>query len=710
MLRSLARVDTNKLIEDACRIDWTPLLNADTIDLKVEAFNTALIKLYNKHAPVRRVRVKRPPAPWLTGSIRLLMARRDRLRRKHKKNPTEENWSAFKLARNRCNQAIRNAKRRHIFDGISNCSPNKLWRFLRTLGIGKCRPEAQAAVNLDSLNSHFSSPPSCIDAFLKTQTVQEIESQPRDLSNSFTFEPVSDGMVRKIILSISSKAVGHDGIGRDLIIPILDQILPIITHILNFSLSSGQFPTAWKQAFIIPIPKNSNPSDFSHYRPISILPFLSKVLERVVQYQMLRFLRSHQLLNPFQSGFRPAHSTCTALIKIMDDIRKGMDDTQLTLLALLDFSNAFNCVDHEILMSILSSLNMSSDVILWFTSYLNDRNQRVRMDDLWSNWHGVSAGVPQGGVLSPLLFSLFINTITRAIEHSKYHIYADDLQLYITSKRSDLRESISKLSLDLNNIKSWTERYGLLVNPVKTQIMLVGSSRNLSLVDMQNLPPVTLNGLPLPYCKTVRNLGLHIAHDLSWSPHVTKVSQKVFASFHSLKRLQNFLPLPTKITLVCSLLMPIIDYADVCYTDVTECLLNKLERLLNLCIRFVFGIRKYDHVTRYRTQLKWLNIRNRRNVHTLTLLYNILHNAWSPEYLRERFEFKKFVGGVPRKNYNKSLTTPQSHTELYAQSYTCTATKLWNSLPVEIREAPSIDVFKSRVSEHFLQMQCGVND
>ena len=706
LLRSFARMDTEKLIDDARRLDWAELEGAGTVDSKLGIFNSTLLKLYDKHAPVRKVRVKRPPAPWLSDRIRMLMARRDRLRRKHRKNPTEENWCAFKLARNRCNQVIRNAKRRHIFEGINNCSPNKLWRFLRSLGVGKCHSEARVAVEIDSLNKHFSSPPFSFDVSVKRQTIQEIVTQQPGLHPNFVFEPVFDALVRKIIVSISSRAVGCDGIGRDLLIPILDYILPIITHILNFSLSSGEFPTAWKQAFIVPIPKIQNPSEFSHYRPISILPFLSKVLEKVVQFQLLRFLRSHQLLNQFQSGFRPAHSTCTALIKIMDDIRKGMDSGQLTLLALLDFSNAFNCVDHEILISILKSLNVSNEVLLWFRSYLDGRNQRIKMDDRLSNWHTVSAGVPQGGVLSPLLFSVFINTIARTIEHSQYHLYADDLQLYSTSKVSDLLETIRKMSLDLDSIRLWTERYGLLVNPAKTQIMLVGSSRNLSLIDQHTLPPVTFNSLPLPYCSTVKNLGLHIAHDLSWAPHVAKVGQKVFASFHSLKCLQNFLPVSTKITLVNSLLVPIIDYADVCCTDITEALLDKLERLLNLCIRYIYGIRKYDHVSQYRAELKWLNIRNRRNVHVACMIYKILNCTLSPEYLRERFSFQQFVGRIPRTFYNKFLTTPERRTDYYAYSFTCVAAQLWNSLPVGIREAPSIDVFKSRVSEHFLHKQC----
>lgn len=169
---------------------------------------------------------------------------------------------------------------------------------------------------------------------------------------------------------------------------------------------------------------------FKDYRPISILPFLSKVLERVVNRQLMSFLQYNHLLNPFQSCFRPAHNTCSALIKITDDFRSAMDDRQPTLLTLLDFSSAFNCVDYEILLAILRSLNVSESLAEWFHSYLHGRQQRVRADDLFSDCYDVTAGVPQGGIHSPLLFSVFINSLVSVITFSAYHLYADDLQLY----------------------------------------------------------------------------------------------------------------------------------------------------------------------------------------------------------------------------------------------------------------------------------------
>lgn len=206
----------------------------------------------------------------------------------------------------------------------------------------------------------------------------------------------------------------------------------------------------------------------------------------------------------------------------------------------------------------------------------------------------------------------------------------------------------------------------------------------------------------IPYSKTVKNLGIIFDHTLSWIPQVNEVSRKIFAASHSLRRLQNFLPYSTKVTLAQSLLLPILDYADVCYLDLTEALLDKLERLQNLCIRFIFGLRKYDHVSHYRSQLKWLPIRFRRNCHILTLLYSVLNNTKAPEYLRSRFTPLSSHGLSLRSSNINVLAIPRHTSDFYSSSFTVQAVRLWNSLPHSIRSSESIWTFKTKVKLFYL--------
>ena len=192
---------------------------------------------------------------------------------------------------------------------------------------------------------------------------------------------------------------------------------------------------------------------------------------------------------------------------------------------------------------------------------------------------------------------------------------------------------------------------------------------------------------------------------MSWDSQVSEVSRKIFASLGSLRRLRNFLSIPTKISLANTLILPILDYADICYLDLREEQLNKLERIQNVCIRFIFGLRKFDHISVFRKKLKWLPIRLRRNTHILHLLYCILFNPISPPYLKERFEFLgETHSRTLRSERNLTLKIPAHTSSFYSSSFTVTACRLWNSLPLDVRNAKSFFTFKRRLKLHFMSL------
>ncbi|KAJ8710639.1 hypothetical protein PYW08_009154 [Mythimna loreyi] len=399
-----------------------------------------------------------------------------------------------------------------------------------------------------------------------------------------------------------------------------------------------------------------------------------QVLEHIFHQQLSLFLTSNDLLSPFQSGFRPGHSTVTALLKVTDDIRWAMDHKSLTLLVLLDFSSAFNSVDFDILLGILKSLNFSSSTISWFHSYLNGRSQQVRLDESSSDWCYLTAGVPQEGVRSPLLFSIFINSVTRVIS-SHFHLYADDLQLYYHFRGKDAEAAASAINSDLKLIGEWSRSFGLQINPKKSQALVIGDRYMRNKLDLASLTPLWFNGVQIEYTNKAKNLGV-IMDSKSWTAQVAEVSRKVHCTFHSLKCLQSFLPLKTKISLAQTLIQPIIDYADVCYLDVTEELLNKLERLQNICIRFIFNLKKYDHVSfGFRKVLKWLPIRLRKNTRILCLLFNILLNPKTP-YLRERFSYSRPSDAPCRSHLKNLLKSPPHSTDLLFHCSRCTVMEL----------------------------------
>ncbi|CAK1577919.1 unnamed protein product [Parnassius mnemosyne] len=286
-------------------------------------------------------------------------------------------------------------------------------------------------------------------------------------------------------------------------------------------------------------------------------------------------------------------------------------------------------------------------------------------------------------------------------------MYADDLQIYTQSSLEDLSKSVDTINADLTCISNWSgmsKRYGLTINPKKTQAIIIGSSRLIRKIDWSSLPPILLDCTQIPYSNKVKNLGLYLDSCMSWTSQINEVSRKMFAALSSLRRLRNFLPTVTKVTLAQSLLLPILDYADICYLDITEEQLNKLERIQNLCIRFIFGLRKYDHISEFRKQLKWLPIRLRRNTHILSTLYSVLFNPSTPHYLKDRFQYLSLTHNrFLRSSVNLSLSTPSHSSSFFKKSFTVTAVRLWNSLPLHIRRAQSLHSFKCLVKSYYLE-------
>ncbi|KAI5746491.1 hypothetical protein M8J77_004142 [Diaphorina citri] len=275
---------------------------------------------------------------------------------------------------------------------------------------------------------------------------------------------------------------------------------------------------------------------------------------------------------------------------------------------------AFDSVDHDILIARLSSMNLSQNTLTWFRSYLDQRRQCVKGNGCTSSWLNCSSGVPQGSVLGPLLFSLFINSITSSIT-CKCHLYADDLQLYVHFPVAGYLDAVNQMNVNLESLRIWVKNHGILPNPRKFQAIVIGSSPILSQIDLSS-GILHFDNVPIPYSDQVKNLGVIMDKHLSWNSHINNISKKCNYSFHSLRILRRILPFGVRKMLCTALIMPIIEYADTVYLNITQELKVKVQRLQNSCVRYVFGLRKYDHVTMCRLSLGWMTVEQRRDIRT----------------------------------------------------------------------------------------------
>ena len=248
----------------------------------------------------------------------------------------------------------------------------------------------------------------------------------------------------------------------------IDFIAPYITHIINASFKHNKFPDRWKHAIIKPIPKNDNPASPSDFRPISLLPAISKIIEKIACRQICQFFAHNKRLDNLQSAYKKFHSTTTALLHITDDIYKATDKSLVTILILLDYSKAFDTANHKIILAKLQSFGFRDVALDWVESYLTGRKQKVKNDLGESDWINLKNGVPQGSILGPLLFLVLVSDLHESIINGKYHMYADDTQIYYHCKWSEVANVIPKINQDLNRVLNFSTNNCLKLNAEKS--------------------------------------------------------------------------------------------------------------------------------------------------------------------------------------------------------------------------------------------------
>ena len=281
-----------------------------------------------------------------------------------------------------------------------------------------------------------------------------ISNQPKREEDDFNFTPVNDELVYKIINSLQiSKACGLDGIGAKPLKMSIQSIVPFITKFINQSFSQGIYPDEWKCAKVLPVHKKGDTSDLNNYRPISILPTISKVVEKIAHQQLYKYLTERFILNKAQFGFRPGHSTTAALASMTDTWFEAIDNGQLVCAIFLDLRRAFDSVNIGILLTKLQNMGCSDKTLEWFNSYLNLRSQHVKYKQSISGGKTISIGVPQGSILGPLLFLILINDLPNVIKSGQITMYADDTTLFICG--TNLQDMKEKIQEDINAVNTW---------------------------------------------------------------------------------------------------------------------------------------------------------------------------------------------------------------------------------------------------------------
>ena len=494
-----------------------------------------------------------------------------------------------------------------------------------------------------------------------------------------------------------TNAFGSDGIPFSYLKDALPVLIFYIFVIINTSIVTGIFPKSWKHPFVIPYFKNGDTDNVGNYRPISLLPILSKVLEKIVANQLMSYLETNELLSQSQHGFRKNLSTETALLKVNEYIYNNIDNKNISLLLLLDLSKAFDSVSHRILLTKCSDMNIDQ---FWFENYLSDRIQSVKLDSMVSSPREVKYGVPQGSILGPILFLIYINDMSKILKEYILVQYADDTQIILSGKMQDLPDLVTRAEKSLRDAKNYFQINGLNVNERKTQCIFIGSRQLIA-----QIPPETkiyFGDTPIVPSSTVKNLGVHMDQYMLFDVHINHMSRKINGLLIALNRIKDRLDKQSREIVVQSLALSIINYCLRVWSMTTNEQIERVQKLQNFAARVVHGgARKYDHVTPIIKELKWLKIENKIVFDICIFTYKVCHNML-PDWL---FSF-------PVNHYINTRTTRQSSnlyvarrkTDIGTRAISVKGPKLFNAIPSAVQKQPTLIRFKDKLKKYLLDM------
>ncbi|XP_063914273.1 uncharacterized protein LOC135130782 [Zophobas morio] len=410
---------------DLSSIPWDNVFYFPTIDEKLEFLTTNILLLFDIHAPLRTIRITKPKTPWLTDVLELILRERDLAYSNYKKHKTPGNWNKYKNLRNFALASLRREKKAYLVNMCGQNNSRQFWKSLNALHITrtKCLEIPSHLNNPDTINNFFAS---VFQNVSPNPNMTDFYSSQKFKDNLvFIFQLSTIEEVALIIRSLKSNALGLEQISLEMIQLCSSVILPRITHLINCCIEADYFPTAWKTALIRPLPKVSSPESLSDLRPISLLPTLSKIFERVLMQQLRKYSEENEII--------PNHQ---------------FDQKLSSILVTLDYSKAFDKITHELLLAKLSYYGLCNSSVSLIKSYLCDRGQKVVIGSKFSDVVAISSGVPQESVLGPLLFTIFIADIANVIRNCGIFSYADDISLVFKFK-SEETNTIALLISDL---------------------------------------------------------------------------------------------------------------------------------------------------------------------------------------------------------------------------------------------------------------------
>ena len=711
--RKMKNFNEDAFLADVSGICWEQMLTeTDDINTLVNNWSNLFSLIIDKHAPITEMRVSEKYCPWIDKDLRDLMQTRDKLRKAASKRKSQFVMDSYRQVRNKVNSRNIQLKKQYFTDKISACQGNmkESWKAVNELLNKRSKSSNIRCLKVagnetvhkkgisDAMNNFFCS--------IGKELADKIDPVPNPLLTGeyevnankakFDFKTIEVKEIRAAFAKIkTAKSFGIDNISSYFLKLALPFIENSLAFLFNTSIETSQFPYSWKVARVTPIFKDGDKTEKSNYRPISVLPVISRLFEKLVFDQLYQHMKENGLFSSDQSGFLRLHSTLTCLLKNTDDWYSCLDLGRLVGLVFIDLKKAFDTVDHDILCEKLQIYGVQQRELSWFRSYLSNRKQFCRVNGVASDIGDVEVGVPQGSCLGPLLFLIYINDLPLAVQGSTVSMYADDTSL--CHQALNMTQLNGAINNDLRRLDTWLQGNKLSLNVAKTHAMLITTrqKRNVLKSTNQNLE-LNIRDNELDAVQKTKYLGVQIDFSLDWKEQIKAVSAKVSRAIGFLKHAKKFLPGVTLENLYTGIVEPHFRYCCSVWGCCGSSEIKQLQKLQNRAARIVTNS-SFDSPSRPLIErLGWKTIEQLISNESKTMVFKSL-NDLAPQYLSSLFKRNSQCSTRCLRNTETDLRLPKKTSANGQKCFSFRGAKLWNSLSAESKQASSLNSFKASI-------------
>ena len=664
---------------------------------------TAIKQSADDNAPIitRTKKDNSKQIPWFTKELEEITKRKNMYLKLYRLYQLPEDKEAYKAAKNHQTHLKRKNKREYYKEKINNFTGDskKMWNILHDITDRSYKEEILPDLINEEVANKFNTFFSNVGMNVQKKLNINIDKPTLNESGLFRFQPETKKQIEHLINRIKPNvATGCDQLSAKLIKIATPVISEDLKNLVNLSYETKTFPDQLKIAIVKPIHKKGDNNDPAQYRPISILPILSKIFERSAVDQLMDYIVKNGLLNKFQHAYQKNHSTITCLFELVERIKMNMDQNNMVAMAALDLSKAFDSLAHNLILKKLVNIGLNDTATMWIDSYLKNRKQSVRLNKTISDQQNVDSGVPQGSILGPLLFIITTNDISKALEQYDISIYADDMQILVKGK--DLKHMQTTLEKAIKEANKYYNENSLLCNPTKTEVILFGTEKQLNKRTLEIYVEGENETKLLKGEKHIKILGIYLDQHLNWTKQTSYVKQKATNNIRMLHRINYCLPRKQQRILYDSLVVPHFSYGDIIWMNCSQQNKNKLQLAQNFAAKSMVGAKKYDSATTALKTLQLLPLEQKRQIHLAVHVKKALEGH-TTENISTMYKNQQNTNSS-RAATRGDLMYPKHRLELYSRGTFYSSIKIWNSLPQNLRNN-NLNNFKIELQKHLVQ-------